>query len=611
MHRFVAFLWNDLNTTDASAAGAMSLRFRRPSDNNWRCIFDVPGMTVFYLRPTVNWLKTYLLPSRSGVILGRMFPRASVGCATGWEPTISELDARKLAATAGRYLTAEYWGSYIAFLHDPLDANYCVIRDCSGHLPCYRTRHQRVHIFFSDISDIPDLKLPRFTINKKYLAGFISSSQMQIRECGLNEITELLAGDCFELKRGADRQFAVWDPRKICELPDIADYAVAKKTMRDTAQECIDAWASVHDVIVHRLSGGLDSSIVLGCLSKSAYRTVTTCFNEYSEDAADDERGYARSAADLAGVALVESSRCLTMRLSDARVVAVQRIPKPTVSALGRVFEIQAVNRLAESIGADAVWDGQGGDHIFYQMKVSLGAADYVSRRGLRPGLLRAIADAARRTGEPYASVLRDAIRLGRSRAKWVPQAFLDRKIYFLSQEIRQQSLLGYVSHPWAFDAERIPKGKQYQILLLAELLNRSRVMPSLEYRPEHHPLQSQPLMEACLRVPSYELVRGGRHRALARDAFSDCLPKDVAQREDKGEISHFATELVRSNEAFICERLLEGILVREGLVDRPELESILVKHEPMRVEHYLPLLACLACELWAQNWTGDAVRAA
>jgi len=610
VYRFVAFIWDDLNPSEARAAGAMTARFRRP-DATWTGIFEAPGIIVFSFQPTVIWLKPRILPQRLGVILGSLFRKVSTDVEPGSEPTISDLDAREMAQTSGRSLTADYWGSYIAFLHDPVQRSYSVIRDCSGHLPCYRTRDQQVHIVFSDISDLTGLQLPPFTINKNYLAGFIASSQMQIRECGLNEITELLAGDCFEVKRGVERQFTLWDPRKICELPDIADYTVAKGMMRDIAQHCIDAWASIHEVIVHRLSGGLDSSIVLGCLGKSAHRPRITCFNEFSEDAADDERRYARSAAQLAGVALVENSRRLTILLSDASVVAVQRIQKPMISALGRVFEIQAVNRLAQDMHAEAVWDGQGGDHIFYQMKVSLGAADFVSRHGIRPGLFRAVADAARRTQEPYASVLRDAIRLGRSRAKWVPQAFLDRKLYFLSRDVRGRNLLGYVSHPWAFDAERLPKGKQYQILLLAELLNRSRVMPTLEYRPEHHPLQSQPLMEACLRIPSYQLQLGGRHRALARDAFADCIPKDVAQREDKGEISHFATELVRNNEAFICGTLLEGILVRERLVDRGELERILVNHQPMRVEHYLPLLACLACELWAQNWTTRPVKVA
>jgi asparagine synthase (glutamine-hydrolysing) len=609
MYRFVALIWDDEDPSEARAAESMAVRFRKSAEI-WTCDFEAPGIIVFSHQVTTAWQKPFILPRRYGVILGRVFQKVSADFEAGTEPTISDLDAMEMARTSGRNLTTGYWGSYVAFLHDSLEAHYSVIRDCSGHVPCYRTRYQGVHIVFSDMKDLAELQLPRFTINRTYIASFISSSQLQIRECGLNEVTELLAGDCFEIKQNAERQFSLWDPRKICELSDISDYDLAKRVMRDTAQHCIDAWASVHETIVHRLSGGLDSSIVLGCLSKSVNRPRITCFNEFSADAADDERRYARSAAAFAGVRLVESNRCMTVPLSDASVVAVQRIPKPMVSSLGRVFEIQAVNRLAEEIGAEAVWDGQGGDHIFYQMKVSLGAADFVSRRGIRPGMLRAVADAARRTQEPYASVLRDAIVLGRSRTKWVPQSFLDRKIYFLSEEIRAQNLLEYASHPWAFKAEGLPKGKQYQILLLAELLNRSRAMPSFEYRPEHHPLQSQPLIEVCLRIPSYQLQRGGRHRALARDAFSDCIPKDVAQREDKGEISHYATELVRSNETFIRGSLLEGMLVRERLVDRGELERILVNHQPMRVEHYLPLLACLACELWAQNWTGQPVKA-
>jgi asparagine synthase (glutamine-hydrolysing) len=135
--------------------------------------------------------------------------------------------------------------------------------------------------------------------------------------------------------------------------------------------------------------------------------------------------------------------------------------------------------------------------------------------------------------------------------------------------------------------------------------------MPGLELAEEHHPLQSQPLMELCLKIPSYVLQKGGRQRALARDAFGDVLPNAIAGREDKGETEWFVREFIRRNELPIREAVLDGALVRERIVIRSELEPFLMKRQPMRTEQYWALLACLASELFLRSWSERPGRAA
>lgn len=610
MYHFIALMWDPADASAAAGAAELSTRLSRLS-LPWKCVLNSAGIVTYAYPPRGRSLELYNLPDGRGVVLGRLFPNPVTSWQHGWEPAITPRAADMMIETSGRHLIEQYWGSYIAFLRDGNGSRAAMVRDCSGWLPCYRTRHGSVFIGFADVADLASLHLPPFTINKRYLAGFISSSQVQIRECGLNEVTELLAGECFELSRGRITQFPLWDPRRVCEDEVIGDYGTARAALRNTAQQCIDAWASVHDSIVHRLSGGIDSSIVLGCLVRSDHRPAVVCLNEFGDDRADNERRYANLAASQAGVMLVEAPREIRKPLTDHTVFGAQRVPKPAVSALGRALEYDPVNELAARVGADAVWTGQGGDHLFYQMRVAFSAADFITQRGFRPGLLSAVSDAARHSNQPYLSVLQSAIGLGLSRAKWTPPAFLERKVCFLNRDALPINAYEYVSHPWASDSELLPKGKQYQVVLLAELLNRSRPMPDLEFAYEHHPLQSQPLMEVCLRIPTYTLLKGGRQRALARDAFRDCMPEQIAKREDKGETSGFLTELVRRNEAFIREALFDGLLARERIVDRAELEPYLVKRQPLRSEHFFPLLACIACEVWGRNLTANSLSAA
>jgi asparagine synthase (glutamine-hydrolysing) len=146
---------------------------------------------------------------------------------------------------------------------------------------------------------------------------------------------------------------------------------------------------------------------------------------------------------------------------------------------------------------------------------------------------------------------------------------------------------------------------------MLGEVTNRHRPIPRLELAPQHHPLLSQPLMEVCLQIPTYLLVRGGRERGLARQAFADRLPPQIVRRRDKGSIVSHATEMIRQSEEFLRELLLGGVLAGAGIVDRSDLELHIVHGQPFREEHFLPLLACIAAEVWARSCSNPAIAVA
>jgi asparagine synthase (glutamine-hydrolysing) len=283
------------------------------------------------------------------------------------------------------------------------------------------------------------------------------------------------------------------------------------------------------------------------------------------------------------------------------------------------VLETELLNRVAATTGAHALWTGQGGDHIFLQMSNSLSAGDYFAMRGFRPGFAAAVRDAARLSRQPYWSVLRSALERQGGRRKrpdggspsgLTPQSPASQTC-FVDPAALPHHIDEYVAHPWAADTEDLPKGKAWQIRFLAQVTNRHRPIPRMERAPQHHPLMSQPLMEVCLQLPTYLLVRGGRERSLARDAFADRVPAEIIRRRDKGSIKSHATEAIRQSEAFVRELLLDGVLASEGLVVRSDLEPYIVHGQPFREDHFLPLLACIAAEVWVRACTRSAVAAA
>jgi len=586
MYHFIALAW-DGEDCDARAAAAQMERQLRQNEAGWESHLSVDGMSVFSLAPTDPGLRPYVLPDDAGVVLGRLFP-------THPSIQLNAATTHEILRTAGKCLVRNFWGGYVALLRNRDNRRSYAIRDCSGKLPCYYTRRHNVTILFADVADLAPLQLPSFDINWEYLAAFIYSTQMQVRACAFKEITELLAGEQLEVCGNAVRQSAIWDPREVCRESRIDDYADAVTELRDVTQRCIDAWADTYNPVLLSLSGGFDSAVVLGSLHRSPTHPEITCLHQFTAASYDDERRYARLAAERAGTPLLEILMDEAAGF-DERLLAGPRTLKPTVPGLSRFLEVPVINRVAAANGARTLWTGQGGDHIFLQTGDFSSAGDYRAARGIRPGLIAAVRDAAELSRQPYWFVLKSALRPAEKNNQRRPGPC------FVARTALPENADAYVSHPWTLDADDLPRGKQMQIRLLAEVINRHRPIPHLELAHQHHPLMSQPLIETCLRIPTYLLIRGGRERALAREAFADRLPPEIVQRRDKGSIASYTTEMLRQGEAFVREVLLGGVLASTGIIALDELKPYIVQGQPFREEHLLPLLACLAAEMWVR----------
>jgi asparagine synthase (glutamine-hydrolysing) len=110
--------------------------------------------------------------------------------------------------------------------------------------------------------------------------------------------------------------------------------------------------------------------------------------------------------------------------------------------------------------------------------------------------------------------------------------------------------------------------------------------------------------MELCLRIPSYVWITGGRDRSIARRAFADALPHAVIRRTQKGLIDRYNRRMLDENAAFIGEMLLDGLLVKEGLLDRERLGAyIRADASPAGFEYNEVLRQHLCTEIWLRRW--------
>ena len=193
-------------------------------------------------------------------------------------------------------------------------------------------------------------------------------------------------------------QFCLWDPRDVCRARPVENFEDASRQVRRVSQACVDFWASKYDRIVHQLSGGLDSSAILGCLKRSAHCPIVTCLHWESGGADDKDRAFAELAAREAGVELVIQSGYSHQAMYDERVFRLPRAPNPSVANLTITLESDLRNLVPERTKAESIWDGQGGDHLFFQPRSPFGAVDYAFAHGVTGEFSRCVRDAIRRS---------------------------------------------------------------------------------------------------------------------------------------------------------------------------------------------------------------------
>ena len=608
MFRFVAFVWNDLQAAARESAQAL-LQRHSAAKGDWRVPLRCGGLEVRYATTGPDSCAAHLLTEDGGVVLGNLFARSQEGVSTRAPAALAEADSRAMLDSNGRHLIESFWGRYVAFLHDPGAQATWVLRDPSGGLPCYVARCRGVDVYFSCIDDIVELLDAPLEVNWPYLIATVCFLREHSAGTALREVTQVLAGECVETRGGATKRLFYWDPLAVANTEVIEDLGEAVAAMRQCVRDVIHAWASCYDHVLLSLSGGLDSSIILACLRDAPSRPRVTCFHYYPLGADLDERAFARAAAAKAGLDLIERPRDSAFSLEP--LLTIQRAPEPTNYPYFLEHSRQDA-QLAAQHGAAAVVIGYGGDQLFYQERAEWAAGDFLHRRGLRPGVLRVALDAAQMDQISIWRVLRDAIsgylvhqrwsvlhEAGRMRPLLVPAAI---------EEARRSAAF---LHPLLRHPRGAPSGKLWHAHQVSQPFDFYDPLACEGDAERISPLYSQPLLELCLRIPTYVLTDRGWDRAVARRAFYEDLPPEIRNRRHKGGIEEHMRLTLEHNRGFLRELLLDGALVRQGVVDRTRLAEVLSGRATRIAAGSGELLEYAGVEAWLRCWGARVRRAA
>jgi asparagine synthase (glutamine-hydrolysing) len=625
-------VWDSPDQDSRDRVAATELALLAASDS-WTVAYKTIGALVIHQPSPQRSPHAHLLANSCGVVLGLLFHRDGRDSAMSVDAHLSDAQTRRIVDSGGHHLVERYWGSYIAVVRCGMSSSFSILRDPTGTLACYYAKWAGVHVFFSHMEDLNRYVPMHFSVNWPHIARRLLSGMVLGRDCGLQEIEDVPGGEWVTMSGQSVTRKVLWHPSRFCLADAIEDQQTAVDELRKAVFQVVGGLASQHSEILVRLSGGLDSSIVTSCLSQLGSLSHVTCLNFYipsdpgddlraplaaglnSENLAkfrrligsSDERAFARAVAHRCGFRLLEREK-RERDIDFARIWHAPLAPRPS----GYVFfmdEDDAEMECADRVHATACFTGEAGDTVFYCTFRAIGALDYAYLHPFGSRLLNHITVTARLSGESPARVIGKVLKYGYLRARLPLPIDPTTLPHLLTDDTAKCAGAQLMHHPWLDTAPALCPGKRNHVMGVALsvpyyhlVYRRERIAASV------HPLASQPVVETCLRIPTYVLLADGISRGLARLAFRDLLPPEVAQRTVKGLPMAFRQRLVRANIPFIRECLLDGLLVREGLLDRRKLESYLTDEQPFLTVEPHRIMDYVECEAWLSQWSSGAL---
>jgi asparagine synthase (glutamine-hydrolysing) len=599
--RYLTFAWSEENPVARETARELIAR-HAARGAGWSDVLIAEGLQVTCAGIRPGSSEPYLLDGGDAVVLGKLFERADGSSSKAVPVLLPGAASRAILQTRGRVLIERYWGRYVAFLPEPATRTLRVLRDPSALLPCLMLQYAGVSLFFSSMREVEHLGLPRFEVSWDYLAATVCRGRQLTHGTGLKGVLQVLGGECVAVGRDQLTRSFHWNPVQIATSSPIEDPHEATRLLGERVRDAVHAWAQSYEGILLSLSGGLDSSIVFACLRDAPLKGPLTCYHYYPAGPDTDERDYARRVARSGHHPLIERVRDPALSF-----VPLRQIPR-THQPCNYAYYLEHSRldaQLAAEHHASAVFTGWGGDQLFFQDHAIWAAADHVGRHGLGPKAWRIALDCARLDRISVWAVLRAALRRRKGRESGHVWDEMSGYRTLIQPEVLKHAgqSLAYL-HPLVRDTRGIPRGKLWHLLQLLGGSWEYYDPLGLEEDPETlAPLYSQPVIEACLLIPTDVLTLGGWFRAIARRAFREALPPEITDRVYKGAIEDHLYCVLRHNITFVRELLLDGALVKSGIIDRRKLTQALSGGANRLETGRAELLEYVGIEAWLRAW--------
>jgi asparagine synthase (glutamine-hydrolysing) len=464
-------------------------------------------------------------------------------------------------------------------------------RDRAGEKPLFYARVNGEVVFASELQCLlrhPDVSraLDPAAMDDYLALGYVSEPRTPFAA-----IRRVPAGTYMLFTERGEETVRYWDPSSLApqrispaeavlETQRLIERAVAKQVMADVPVGVF-------------ISGGLDSSILATLASQAIGVDKVHTFSAQFTEESYDESG------DAAVLARQMRTRHVPVRadeqtLLDALHHVTRRVAEPLADAA--ILPTFLLARAARE-HVKVVLSGEGADELFGGYPTYLGHK-IAPRYDALPAFVRA-------------AVRKLAFALPSSGKKVTLEYLLKRFVSDAERPWVERHLrwfgIGLGDLP-AMDAGSSPLVGamllDYRSYLRDNLLvkvDRATMLSSVEARA---PYLDRDVTRFALSLPAGLRVRGLTTKWVLKKAAEKWVPRDVIYRRKRGLSVPTAGWINRGLRAEVDRLLDPSRLRKRGIVNEPQVTSLLAEHRAERANHAKSLWAVVMLEYWLENWT-------
>ncbi|MGY1769910.1 asparagine synthase-related protein [Blastococcus sp. SYSU D00813] len=477
-------------------------------------------------------------------------------------------------------------GDFVCIILDRIRDRLVVSRDPIGVRPWFHSSSGKQYAGATDLATVSSLPWVDVSIDEEmalaHLAGEMQSSGGTLYR-GISTVAP-----------GSTWTSAAPSPRgrlhhrwNLVPEPEVTwDEAVER--CRHVFREIVRDRVAVAGAATSELSGGLDSSSVIGTLVDMGYDDVLA--GRLLFDGPDaDERRFSDAVLEMWRVPSVSVGPWLPTDEEFAALCRDLRRPPPDPNFTMTV----SLHRGFQEAGRKCALTGLGGDDAFLETTLGSRVVSALQQRRaavLSPALHELVAHrrgAWRRTWRPLLSYV-----AGRGR----PQP----PRYVAERAAREHALRELVASPTvevtgdrAVDERFSGHSSGY----VAAILEDAALVHDLSGWRSTHPFFDPRFIEASYGLNPWFPVRGGHDRALEVEIFGALLPPKVRTRRDKADFAEVAWARPATRD--LAQRILSGPLMERGWIDPDAVTDVISDAEQGRAEAALPFCRLVAVHSW------------
>jgi len=338
------------------------------------------------------------------------------------------------------------------------------------------------------------------------------------------------------------------------------------------------------------ISGGLDSAALV-CFTRATCPDLSLhLLHLYSSSVpVADERSKAIAVAEKAGltIAFLDIDPHTYTNDLGCQFESISFTPTKSFLTLGLTH---AMRRKFSDSGISELLSGDGGDQLFLRFRTPSLIKELVAEGGRSGRYVRHLADYAALNSESFWTISWDYLT-GQTAAR-ISNLYTARtpSVPFLNGAfcpIAGDAVVSGSTRPWRSES------RKFQFFGLRDSELNDCDIAGVPVR-ERKPFLYWPLIKYCMSLRRSLHTHEGRDRALERAAFREFLPDVVYCSEAKGGADDPRN---RFDHAQLADALLDGELVRRGLLEKDQLRN--VENQAIRTDEACVLARATTIESW------------